>query len=147
MIELSEKQLKELANKKPKVFLGGTCNDSTWRDELIKLLSIDYFNPVVPDWNEEAYKKELEARENSEFCLYVLTPKMTGVYSIAEVVDDSNKRPEKTVFCFLEKDEDLEFDKHQIKSLVATGKLVKNNGGTVLSSLEEVAEFLNKAKK
>ena len=34
-----------------KVFLGGTCNESKWRDDLIKLLKIDYFNPVVKDWN------------------------------------------------------------------------------------------------
>ncbi len=32
-----------------KVFLGGTCNGSLWRDALIKKLNIDYFNPVVPD--------------------------------------------------------------------------------------------------
>ena len=139
--------MSEIKNAKATVFLGGTCNDSTWREELIPQLSINYFNPVVPDWNEEAYKRELEARENSEFCLYVLTPKMTGVYSIAEVVDDSNKRPEKTVFCFLEKDGDLEFDKHQLKSLVNTGKMVKANGATVLGSLTEVAEFLNKETK
>ena len=27
-----------------KVFLGGTCNDSIWRDKLIEMLTIDYFN-------------------------------------------------------------------------------------------------------
>ncbi|WP_235906015.1 nucleoside 2-deoxyribosyltransferase domain-containing protein [Ginsengibacter hankyongi] len=27
-----------------KVFLGGTCNGSTWRDTLIKDLQIDYFS-------------------------------------------------------------------------------------------------------
>jgi len=32
-----------------KVFLGGTCNESTWRDELIPMLEIDYFNPVVDE--------------------------------------------------------------------------------------------------
>ncbi len=139
--------MSEIKNPSVTVFLGGTCNDSTWREELIPQLTINYFNPVVPDWNEEAYQRELKARDESEFCLYVLTPKMTGVYSIAEVVDDSNKRPEKTVFCFLEKDGDLEFDKHQLKSLVNTGKMVKGNGATVLGSLKEVAEFLNKVKK
>lgn len=25
-----------------KVFLGGTCNESTWRNDLIKILKIDY---------------------------------------------------------------------------------------------------------
>lgn len=38
-------ETKEIWNKR--VFLGGTCNESTWRDELIKKLKIDYFNPVV----------------------------------------------------------------------------------------------------
>lgn len=79
-----------------KVFLGGTCNESAWKDELIPLLEIDFFNPVVDDWDDESQKKkEIIERENSDFVLYVITPKMTGVYSIAEVVEDSIKRPEK----------------------------------------------------
>jgi hypothetical protein len=32
-----------------KVFLGGTCAETTWRDDLIPKLQIDYFNPVVED--------------------------------------------------------------------------------------------------
>lgn len=32
-----------------KVFLGGTCNESTWRDKIIPELLIDYFNPIVED--------------------------------------------------------------------------------------------------
>ena len=85
-----------------RVFLGGTCNDSPWRAELVPLLTIDSFNPVVEDWTEECMAEEIRQRESCDFVLYVITPKMTGVYSIAEVVDDSNKRPEKTVFCFLD---------------------------------------------
>jgi len=83
------------------VFLGGTAANSTWRDELIPSLKIDYFNPIVDDWNEEAQKAEIKKRENCDFCLYVITPEMEGVYSIAEVIDDSNKRPERTIFCYL----------------------------------------------
>jgi len=64
---------------------------------------------------------------------------MLGFYSIAEVVDDSNKRPNKTIFCYLEEG----FSKHQLKSLQATARLVKNNGVQVFTSLEEVAEHLN----
>ena len=41
-----------------KVFLGGTCNNSTWRDTLIPLLKIDYFNPVVDDWTPECQEQE-----------------------------------------------------------------------------------------
>ena len=62
-----------------KVFLGGTCNGSKWRDQLIPLLKIDYFNPVVKDWNEEAQAEEERQKAESDFCLYVITPKMTGM--------------------------------------------------------------------
>ena len=126
-----------------KVFLGGTTNNSTWRDELIKLLKIDYFNPVVDDWDEDAQKEELKQRKNCDFCLYVITPKMEGVYSIAEVVDDSNKRPDKTIFAYLLEDDDKEFNKHQIKSLDMVGKMVKDNGGKWFKNLNEISDYLN----
>jgi hypothetical protein len=124
------------------VFLGGTCNGSRWRDELIPKLSIVSFNPVVAEWNEAAQAAEVAARENSDYVLYVVTPKMTGVYSIAEAVEDSNKRPEKTVFCYLAEDDGATFTPHQLKSLVQTGKLIAQNGGKVAASLEEVAMLL-----
>ncbi len=132
---------------KNEVFLGGTCNNSTWRDELIPLLKVEYFNPVVKDWNEEAQKLEVEKRESCDFVLYVITPEMKGVYSIAEIVDDSNKRPDKTIFCVLEKvtvgEEEIAFEDFQIKSLNQVKKMVEENGATVLSSLEEIADHLN----
>lgn len=126
-----------------KVFLGGTTNNSNWRDELIKSLKIDYFNPVVKDWNEEAQKKEIKERKECDFVLYVITPKMEGVYSIAETIDDSNKRPEKTIFCYLLEDENKEFSKHQLKSLDMTGKMVEENGGKWFKSLKEISTYLN----
>jgi len=139
--------MKMYANNKTRVFLGGTCNESTWREELIPMLKIDYFNPVVDDWTEEDYKRELEERQNCDFCLYVITPKMTGVYSIAEVVDDSNKRPKKTVFCILEEDGDDSFTEGQQKSLDKVGEMVRSNGGTVLTLLQKVADYFNKISK
>lgn len=110
------------------VFLGGTCNDSTWRERLIKKLKVPFFNPVVKDWDEEAQKREIEQRKTAAFVLYVITPLMKGVYSIAEVVDDSNKRPDKTLFCILEKDDGKEFGKDELKSLNQVKKMVENNG-------------------
>lgn len=141
-----------------KVFLGGTCNGSNWRDRLIPMLDIDYFNPVVDNWTEECYQEELKQREECDYCLYTITSKMKGVYSIAEVVDDSNKRPEKTIFCLLtdaevelkdseEKNEVylsvLSFDRGELISLDRVGQMVERNGGKYLRSLESVAEYLN----
>ena len=122
-----------------KVFLGGTCNESTWRDRLIEMLEIDYFNPVVDDWTEECYQEELRQREICDYCLYVITPRMKGVYSIAEVVDDSNKRPEKTIFCLLTADVDdtgkvIMFDVGQLRSLDRVGRMVEKTVESILEN-------------
>ncbi|CAI2191909.1 3240_t:CDS:10, partial [Funneliformis geosporum] len=77
--------------------------------------------------------------QTCDYVLYTITQEMLGFYAIAEVVDDSNKRPHKTIFCYLE----TGFQKHQLKSLQAIARMVKENGGQVFTSLEEVAEYLN----
>jgi len=125
-----------------KVFLGGTCN-STWREELILSLRIDYFNPVVDNLTSKYQIEEIKQREECDFCLYVITPKMTGMYSIAEVVDDSNKRPDKTVFCVMDEDDGDVFEEYQIKSLYMIKKMIWQNGGNVCENLNEVANYLN----
>lgn len=126
-----------------KVFLGGTCNSSTWREQLIPLLKIDYFNPVVENWTPECQDEELRQREICDYLLYVITPKMKGAYSIAEAVDDSNKRPEKTIFCVLLNDEGKEFSTSEFNSLVMVKRMVKGNGAYVMIDLIDVAAFLN----
>lgn len=126
-----------------KVFLGGTCNGSTWRDALIKDLKINYFQPQQENWTSEMMQEEIKQREECDFCLYVITPKMEGFYSVAEVVDDSNKRPEKTIFSFLNEDGGETFSTHQKKSLEQTAKMVKENGAKFFSTFEEIADYLN----
>jgi len=126
-----------------KVFLGGTCNESTWRDRLITMLDIGYFNPVVDDWTEADMAREIEERKSCDLCLYTITPKMTGVYSIAEVVDDSNRRPSRTILVLLNDDDGLSFGESQWKSLLAVARMVKRNGGEAFNSLEEAANYIN----
>jgi len=159
-------QSKKQEKKVKKVFLGGTCAETVWREKLIKMLEIDYFNPVVEDWTEECMKEERIQRETCDYCLYVITPSMQGVYSIAEVVDDSNKRPEKTIFCLLQHEipskyeigsdgktpfeiypnNKREFNVSETKSLNQVGEMVKRNGGVYVDSLEKVAYYLNSQK-
>lgn len=126
-----------------KVFLGGTCNESTWRNRIIPMLNIDYFNPVVTDWTPDCMAEELRQREICDFCLYVITPKMTGTYSIAEVVDDSNKRPLRTIFVRL-RDDDIRFDEGQWKSLGAVAQMIKRNGAVIFTDLKSAAIHINK---
>jgi len=129
-----------------KVFLGGTCNNSNWRKSLIPMLEIDFFNPVVKNWTLECQEEEIRQREECDFVLYYITPKMLGVYSIAEVIDDSNKRPEKTIFCYTGYDGDNKFEFDQIKSLKAVAKMVQNNGAFYFEDIDSVLTFLNSQK-
>lgn len=68
---------------------------------------------------------------------------MTGVYSIAEVVDDSNKRPNRTIFCVLEQDNYMSFNNGQLRSLDRVGRMVEVNGGKYFKTLKDVVDYLN----
>lgn len=128
-----------------KVFLGGTCSGWPWRDKLQPLLKCEYYNPIVRNWNEDDRLREVRERETSDYVLYGITNGIKGVYSIAEVVDDSNKRPEKTLFLNLFKADEFR-DRPMNNSLKAVEKLLESNGVRIFRSIESVAEFLNNAK-
>lgn len=131
-----------------KIFLGGTCNKSTWRGDIIPSLEkndIYYFNPIVERWNEELQLEEirLQRKEICDYNLYVITPLMEGVFSIAEMVDDSNKKPDKTIICILSKEDGGKlFTNKQIKSLIAVSELCVNNGAKACHNLDDVIEYL-----
>ena len=127
------------------VSLLGTCADSTWRDDLIPLLKISYFNPVVKEWDSIAKENEIKHRKYDDFLLYYFTPKMQGFYAVAELIEDSIKNPKRTIFSYTMNDGDKEFDKKQLNSLKEIGNMVQRNGATFIEgSLEDVAEYINK---
>jgi hypothetical protein len=61
-----------------KVFLGGTCNGSTWRDALIKDLQIDYFQPQGEDWTPEMMEEEIKQKPNVIFASMLLLQKWSA---------------------------------------------------------------------
>ena len=128
------------------VFLGGTCNGSTWRDELMSMLDqnkIDAFNPVVENWDEEAQRNEDYHKENDDFTLYVLTPEMKGVYGVFEVAMDSCKRPGRVLACILPERDGKTFDPFVQKNMIKIKKDLIGNGTLVFDNLSQIAEYLN----
>lgn len=116
-----------------KVFLGGTYNNTTWRDEIIPLLEVNYFNPIVEDWTPDC--KAIEDSEKVYKCnihAYVITSAMIGVYSIAEMVASSFDACKITYVQIVPDG----FDKGQIKSLQACVDLINNEtfGSAIISS-------------
>jgi hypothetical protein len=147
--------------EKPLVFLGGTCANSTWRDKLIPSIQgfSEPFNPVVENWDAEAFANEERMKAKADIRLYVITPDSHSRYSIAEAVSDSIKYPLKTVFCYTRDKEaswkyasefgpanlssagpDLTPD--EIKSLDTIGNMIEENGGTFVKSLLDIVTVI-----
>ena len=125
-----------------KVFLGGTCNESTWRNELIPLLEekgIEYYNPVVEDWTPECQQEEYRQKEICNVHLYLITKKMKGVFSIAEAVASCQFKDKEVLFAFA--DFDGEFDTAEKKSLDAVGHLIARLGGGYLFDLTDINDL------
>jgi len=125
-----------------KIFLGGTCAESTWREELIKLIQVDYFNPVVKDWNESC--QAIEETEKSFYCnihLYVITEKMIGTFSIAEAIESSMTQNKNTILHIIPKG----FNEQQIHSFKAVCNMVSKHGGIAYidNDLARTARVIN----
>jgi hypothetical protein len=131
------------------IFLGGTWNSSNWRDEFIKQINkrkFSCFNPVVDEWSDEARIREEDKKASSDLNIYVITPRMTGFYSIAEVVNDSNKRPKTTAFCVIRCDDWKYFTPAQTRSLNATTELLEKNGVKCYKNLKALIDGINNGK-
>jgi len=136
-----------------RIFLGGTCAETTWRDELIEELrnyDVEYFNPVVEDWTPEDQEREEDEKNNKcNIHLYVITPEMQGVYSIAEIINSCwqaqlyGPHVDKVAFFVVG-----EWDSKQVKSFNATMKLCSNIAperfcGSRVNDMSEVAEKMH----
>ena len=75
----------------PKVFLGGSCNPTTWRKEIsIPILTkngITFFNPQVDEWNEKLIDTENNAKETSDILFYVIDGETRAIASMLEVTE------------------------------------------------------------
>jgi hypothetical protein len=131
------------------VFLGGTVNGSKWREQLINLLTVSYFNPVVSDWTEEHARRENQAKTIADINLYVITPKQHGFYTLVEMAmtacESRNDPDMKVIVVFLSDDNGEVFTEHQEASNMQIRELLmKNPEVSIFDNLETTADFINK---
>lgn len=132
-----------------KVFLGGTCGNSTWRTDLMKDLdsSVEAFNPVVPDWTPECQAVEDAHKANDDIVLYVITPETPGTYSVSEITRSSITQPNRTMICIVPEANGKSFEKHEAKAWAKILKDCEKDGSTICPTLSDVAKTLNEMSK
>jgi hypothetical protein len=124
------------------VFLGGTCAGPDYRNQLIPLLTVPYFNPVVADWKPEDAAREDRAKEEASANVFVITPAAIGMYSVAELTELAIQS-EKPLFVMFMEIGDLVWNEHQIKSNTQIKKLVSKYGGLIFEDLTQMAAAIN----
>ncbi|NOQ71135.1 MAG: hypothetical protein GQ574_03975 [Crocinitomix sp.] len=130
-----------------KAFIGGGLGaDSDILNQLKSELKIDHFDPKTLPRDFHSIKIVKDEWESCDYCLYVISPQMKGFDPVVDAVNDSNKRPNKTLYCFLLEDAGNTFTDHQVKSLSTIGKMVENNGARFFESLPTAIEFLNNTR-
>lgn len=60
----------------PEVFLGGSCNPTTWRADVaiptLQNLGISFYNPQVSDWTPDLIELEHRAKEKARVLFFVI---------------------------------------------------------------------------
>jgi len=75
----------------PMVFLGGSCNPTTWRKKIVIPLlekqGITYYNPQVEKWNPSLVAEEAKAKATAEILLFVIDQRTLALSSMIEVAE------------------------------------------------------------
>lgn len=73
------------------VFLGGSCNPTTWRRDvampLLEASHVKYFNPQVDEWFEELIQIETRAKETAKIVMMVIDNLTRSIVCINEAVE------------------------------------------------------------
>lgn len=131
-----------------RVFLGGTCTGHNWREQIIPKLHCDYFNPLVENWTEECRLIEEKEKKICDYHLYVINGFMTGVYSIAEIVDDAHTMDKSKLVVVFYYDSFVSKKKRHtnkklVHSLMATEKLLNKLGVNVYYQVSDAICYIN----
>ncbi|QBJ02940.1 putative nucleoside 2-deoxyribosyltransferase [Pseudomonas phage Psa21] len=124
------------------VFLGGTCAGPDYRELLIPLLKVPYFNPVMADWKPEDAAREDRAKEEASANVFVITPAAIGMYSVAELTELAIVS-DKPLFVMFMEVEGYQWNEHQLKSNQQIKKLLSKYNSLVFEDLMQMAEAIN----
>ena len=131
------------------VFLGGT-HHSDWRKEFLKLINesdtkIKCYEPVLEKWTYENVVVENLVKQNSNYHVYVLTPNMVGMYSVAEMIDSAHDDDVETYFYIMNEEPNKDgqmvyWNPRMLNSLYSISNMMIKHGAHKAHSMEELVE-------
>lgn len=75
-------------DSKLQIFLGGSCNPTTWRQNVaipfLETKGISYYNPQVENWTPEVVDSERYAKQNAQILLFVIDKQTRSTVSLVE---------------------------------------------------------------
>ena len=73
------------------VFLGGSCNPTTWRKDvaipICEKANVSFYNPQVDDWHSGLIALENKAKEEAKVRLFVIDSQTRALSSCIEVAE------------------------------------------------------------
>lgn len=73
------------------VFLGGSCNPTTWRKNIaipiLERAGVSYYNPQVDDWSEDLVALEAKHKQGAKVLLFVVNGSTRSIASMVEAAE------------------------------------------------------------
>lgn len=123
-----------------RVFIAGRGDYGNWRSDIKRLLgeavdTIESAGRGMINAQRDAFEKE-----HADSIVFVITPSALSTFDLANAVNESNKRPEKTIVCFLSAGSEWMHDPRRYAELAEIRAILEANGATCVNSLTEIAE-------
>lgn len=139
----------------PEVFLGGSCNPTTWRADIaiptLNLLGISFYNPQVSEWTPDLLELEHRAKEKARVLFFVMdsqTRSTAGAIEVAHIAGKNSKRlvlvllpykPQQKILNEpLSADEYMDLSRNQL----LLRQLMKRRGLPVLDNIPLALEYI-----
>lgn len=139
----------------PEVFLGGSCNPTTWRADIaiptLNLLGISFYNPQVSEWTPDLLELEHRAKEKARVLFFVMdsqTRSTAGAIEVAHIAGKNSKRlvlvllpykPQQQILNeTLSADEYMDLSRNQL----LLRQLMKRRGLPVLDNIPLALEYI-----
>ncbi|XP_053694583.1 uncharacterized protein LOC128742285 [Sabethes cyaneus] len=139
----------------PEVFLGGSCNPTTWRADVaiptLDRLGISFYNPQVSQWTPDLLELEHRAKEKAKVLFFVMdsqTRSTAGAIEVAHIAGRNSKHLVLVLLPYKQNqkilDETLTIDEYMdlSRNQLLLKQLVRRKGLPVLDNIPLALEYI-----